>query len=84
METLGDGPDSLPDTGSLKGDLAAMCATLERAQKRGEITAHRDLDALALTVPAMTTYCLIVSGGHADHRFVTSGINEVLAPAGLA
>ncbi len=117
---------SLPDTGSLKGDLtawiqppesassawklqimagllpmlrrdsdlarvvqhrivqpriAAVRAVLERAQIRGEIDVCRDLDTLALVVPAMTTYRLIVTGEQLDRQFVAAVINEVLIPA---
>ena len=128
VESLGEEPPtSLPDTGSLNGDLAAMInsppssestasklqimagllsimprdpefarvvqrrivaprttamrALLDRAQRRGEIKPDRDLETLALVLPAMTTYRLIIAGEHVDHRFVTAVINEVLAPA---
>ena len=60
---------------------AAMRTILERAQKRGEVDSRRDLDTLALVVPAMTAYRLIVLGEQVDREFLTSVINEVLAPA---
>jgi AcrR family transcriptional regulator len=60
---------------------AVMRLLLERAQKRGEIDADRDLDTLALVVPAMTTYRLIILGEKVDHQFLTTVINEVLTPA---
>jgi len=116
----------VPDTGTLKGDLAALVNVLqsrstarkfqimagllsvlpghpdlarvvqrrivqppatvlrlllERAEKRREIAANRDLDTLALVVPAMITYRLIILGEKIDHQFLTAIINEVLTPA---
>ena len=59
---------------------AVMRLLLERAQKRGEIDSGRDLDTLALVVPAMFAYRLIITGEQVDHHFLTSVIKEVLAP----
>jgi AcrR family transcriptional regulator len=60
---------------------AVMRLLLERAQKRGEIDPGRDLDTLALVAPAMVAYRLIITGEQVDRQFLTSVINEVLAPA---
>jgi AcrR family transcriptional regulator len=58
-----------------------MRLLLERAEKRREIDADRDLDTLALVVPAMITYRLVILGEKIDHQFLTAIINEVLTPA---
>jgi AcrR family transcriptional regulator len=127
VESLRDDPiTAAPDTGTLRGDLAALIQTfqspstarkfqimagllsilprdpdlarvvqrrivqpgtgvmrllLERAQKRGEIDPGRDLDTLALVAPAMVAYRLMIAGEQVDRQFLTSVVNEVLAPA---
>jgi AcrR family transcriptional regulator len=60
---------------------AVMRLLLDRAQERGEIGSDRDLDTLALVVPAMVAYRLIVTGEQIDRQSMTSIINEVLVPA---
>ena len=60
---------------------AVMRLLLERARQRGEIDSARDLDTLALVLPAMTAYRLIVLGEQVDQHFLTSVIDEVLTPA---
>ena len=60
--------------------MIAMRILLERAQERGEIDSSRDLETLALVVPAMAAYRLVVLGEQIDQQFVTSVVNEVLAP----
>lgn len=127
VESLRDEPiATVPDTGTLRGDLAALIHTfdspsdarkfqivagllstlprdpdlarvvqrrivqpatavmrllLQRARQRGEIDSARDLDTLALVLPAMTAYRLIVLGEQVDQHFLTSVIDEVLIPA---
>ena len=62
-----------------------MRELLERArERRGEIAADRNLDVLALVLPAISAYRLIVDGEHIDRRFARLVVKEVLAPASLA
>ncbi len=60
---------------------AEVRVVLQRAQARGELDPRRDIDTLAVAVPAMIAYRLIVVGQPIDRAFVNSIINVVL-PAG--
>ena len=64
--------------------IAVMRELLERAQRRGEIAADRNLDVLALVLPAIAAYRLIIDGEQIDRRFARLVVKEVLAPASLA
>lgn len=64
--------------------ITIMRELLERARSRGEIAADRNLDVLALVLPAISAYRLIVDGEHIDRRFARLVVKEVLAPASLA
>jgi AcrR family transcriptional regulator len=60
---------------------AAVRMIFERAQARGEIAAGRNLDALALVLPAITAFRLVVSGEPVDDKTLKAVIDEVLLPA---
>jgi AcrR family transcriptional regulator len=54
---------------------------LERARARGEIGLDRDLDLLALTIPAMIAYRLIFMNVPMGPDFPVAIIDQVLLPA---
>jgi AcrR family transcriptional regulator len=60
---------------------ALFRALLQRAQDRGEIGAHRNLDMLALIVPAFSSYRAIILGGTLEQSYVDAVIDEILLPA---
>ncbi len=119
-------PATLPDTGTLRGDLIAMIKPhsiedgekrlqimaglmsmlsrapeladaanaaivepraavnrffMQRAVERGEISADCDIDAIALIMPSMAAYRVLILRKPVDKRFLVSLIDGVLMPA---
>lgn len=61
--------------------VASIRALLERARDRGEIGQDRDLDLIALTIPAMIAYRLIFMNEQPATDFPRLVIDEILLPA---
>jgi AcrR family transcriptional regulator len=60
--------------------IAQMRDLLERALARGEIARGRNLDTLALVVPAMTVYRLMIVNKPLDRAFYAALVDEILLP----
>lgn len=63
---------------------AIMRMLLQRAQDRGEIAADRDLEMLALVVPAFSAYRALIMNQPMDADFVSAVIEMILIPASEA
>lgn len=55
--------------------------TFRRAQERGEIGPHADLERLASILPAMAVHQAVVFGHNCDVADITSIVDEVVLPA---
>ncbi len=60
---------------------ALVRAVLERARDRGEVLAGRDLDVLALAVPAMVVYRMVFLNEPVTRDHVVAIIDDVVLPA---
>lgn len=67
--------------GLTKPRITVMRIMLERAERRGEIPAGRNLDILANVVPAMIAWRSIMLREPADADFVRQVLEDVLLPA---